>query len=241
MTPRSARRPGCSREHRIDLQLALYNATTLRSDDDWQRLAQDAVRADLVFGSMLFGEELVRPLQGAHFAADTPKPVCIITSNPALVHCTRLGKFILKQPEKEESPGLLKQWMNKFRPKKGHGESKRQLAMLRNVGKVLQHIPGKARDLHTYIVVHDYWLHSSADLYRMLCLLVNRYIPGYKDRLPIKEPIHYPDAAIYRPMLRNPSPTWQLSKMAQTSGVVIEWRSPGQCGRLGAAYGRAQR
>ena len=220
------------REHHIDLQLSLYNATSLRSDDDWQRLAQDALRADLVFGSMLFGEELVRPLQ--RILVDSAKPVCIITSNPALVHCTKLGKFVLKKPEKEEAPGLLKQWMNKFRPKKGHGESKRQLAMLRNVGKVLQHIPGKARDLHTYIVVHDYWLHASAEnIYRMLCLLINRYMPSYKDRLPNKEPIHYPDAAIYHPDAPQPfADLGSYQKWRKQKGMPLNGDRQGSVGLL---------
>jgi len=220
------------REHQLDLQLALYNVTTLRSDEDWQRMAQDALHADFVFGSMLFGEEFVRPLQS--IIANTTKPVCIITSNPALIYCTRIGKFALKEPDKAEQPSLLKQWMSKFRPKKGHGESKRQLAMLRNVGKVLQHIPGKARDLHTYIVVHDYWLHgSSENLYRMLCLLINRYVPAYKDRLPIKEPIHYPDAAIYHPDAPQPFPDLlSYQKWRKQKGMPLNGDRQGSVGLL---------
>jgi len=185
-------------DYGIDVQLTLYNATSLRDDEAWQRLAADVARADFVFGSMLFGEELVRPLQ--RILSESHVPICIITSNPALIRCTRLGKFVLQQKDPDAEPGMLKRWMNKFRPKKGHGEAKRQLAMLRNLGKVMKHIPGKAQDLHSYIAVHDYWLHSSPEnLRRMLCLLIERYVPGYAEQLPIEEPIHYPDAAIYHP------------------------------------------
>ena len=187
------------REHKLDLQLLLFNATTLRNDQEWQQLAQEMKRADFVFGSMLFGEELVRPLQ--QMLSESEAPTAIITSNPTLIRCTRLGKFVLKQKEEaDEEPGLLKRWMNKFRPQKGHGETKRQLALLRNVGKIMKYIPGKARDLHTYIAIHDYWMHSSPEnLYRMICLLIDRYIPGYHGRLTVDDPIFYPDAAIYHP------------------------------------------
>lgn len=186
------------REHGIDLALTLYNATSLRDDADWERLAADAAQADFIFGSMLFGEEFVRPL--LRVLQETSRPTCVITSNPALIRCTRLGKFVLTQRSSDEEPGLLTRWARKFRPKGGHGEGQRQLAMLRNLGKIMQHIPGKARDLHTYIAVHDYWMNSSPEnLKRMLCLLIERYVPGYANRLPHAEPISYPNAAIYHP------------------------------------------
>ncbi len=53
-------------QHGVDLAISLYNATTLRGDENWQRLAQDAASADLIFGSMLFGE--VCAPAPAHFA-----------------------------------------------------------------------------------------------------------------------------------------------------------------------------
>ncbi len=193
------------RDHGIDLQLGIYTAPSLIDNETFQRLAEDVSRADFVFGSMLFGEELVRPLQ--NILAQTPTPVCVITSNPALIRCTHIGKFVLKQKAKDESPGLIKRWMKKFRPKGGAGEGKRQLAMLRNVGKILKVIPGKARDLHTYIAVHDYWLNGSPEnIRRMLCLLIDRYVPHFADSLPFEPPIHYPDTALYHPDAPEPFP-----------------------------------
>jgi magnesium chelatase subunit H len=222
----------------IDLQLALYNATTLRRADDWQRLAEDVRQTDFVFGSMLFGEELVRPLQP--ILGEAASPVCVITSNPALIRCTHLGKFVLKQKAKEEAPGLFKQWLNKFRPKGGHGEGKRQLAMLRNLGKIMKHIPGKAQDLHSYIAVHDYWMHSSPEnLRRMICLLIERYVPAYKTRLPIQEPIHYPDAAIYHPDAPAPFADmaryrqWRSERRTQSAERRTQNVAPGSAGSVG--------
>jgi magnesium chelatase subunit H len=187
------------RDQGIQLGLGLYDATRLRSEDDWHRLAEDAASADFVFGSMLFGEEYVRPL--ARMLQATETPVCVITSNPALIRLTHIGKFDMRKKdseEREESP--LARWAKKFRPKGGHGEGQRQLAMLRNMGKILQHIPGKARDLAAYINVHQYWMHASPEnLRRMLVMLVEHYVPGYGSRLKIEPAIEYPDLALFHP------------------------------------------
>jgi magnesium chelatase subunit H len=208
------------REHGIALELGLYDATKLRDEADWRRLAADATSADFVFGSMLFGEEYVRPLQAIF--QQIAAPVCVITSNPALIRATRLGKFNLQKKEAEHEPGLFQQWARRFRPKGGHGEGQRQLAMLRNLGKVLQHIPGKARDLSTYIVVHQYWLHSSPEnLKRMLAMLVERYVPGYAGRLKTEPPIEYPDMALFHPEAEAPFADlasyqrWQLRRRGE--------------------------
>ncbi|MBK9710683.1 MAG: magnesium chelatase subunit H [Kouleothrix sp.] len=193
------------REHAVDVDIHLYNATSLRSDEDWRRLEQDAAGADFIFGAMLFGEEFVRPIQ--RILGATTAPASVITSNPSLIRCTRLGKFVLQQRADDREPGLLSQWIRKFRPKGGQGEGHRQLASLRNLGKIMKHIPGKARDLHSYIAVHEYWMHCSPEnLKRMLAMLINRYVPGYAGRLPEQDPIHYPEAAIYHPDAPEPFP-----------------------------------
>lgn len=185
------------RVHQIDLTISLHNTALLRSDADWQRLTEDAACADFIFGARLFGEDCVRSIERALAAATCP--ICIITSNPALINKTRLGKFILHKDDGQE-PGLLMQWMRKLRPKGGSGEARRQLAILRNLSKVLKHIPGKARDLHTYLVAHQYWLNNSSEnLLRLLCLLIERYVPDYKGRLPVKDPLIYPDTALFHP------------------------------------------
>ncbi len=187
--------------HGVTLDVSLYNATQLRSADDLAALAADVRGADFVFGSMLFGEDLVRPLESVLAVAACP--VCIITSNPNLIYTTKLGKLQFKKREESEEKGGLGAWAKKFRPKRGSGhggESQRQLAMLRNVSKVLAHIPGKARDLHTYIAAHDYWLNGSPEnLLRLLCLLIGRYVPSCKAKLPQLPALQLPTAAIYHP------------------------------------------
>lgn len=91
--------------HGVSVDLALYNATTMRTEDDFARLAAGVRGADFVFGSMLFGEELVRPLEIA--LADAPCPVCIITSNPALIDATKIGKLSFKQHDESEEQSTL--------------------------------------------------------------------------------------------------------------------------------------
>jgi magnesium chelatase subunit H len=192
-----------AREHGLDLQVQLYTATSLRSKDDWQRLAKDAASADFIFGARLFGEELVRPL--TQVLTQARCPVCIIISNPSLIRHTRIGKFELRQRDDDEQPGMMQQVLGKLRPKSGSGEVQRQMSLLRSVGKLLKHLPGKARDLHTYIVMHQYWAHSSPEnLGRMLCLLIERYVPGYKGKLPVEDPIVYPDVALVHPEAEAP-------------------------------------
>ena len=189
-----------SHEHGVDLAISLYDATSLRDEADYARLTADAAAADFIFGSMLFGEEYVRPVQRALAAATSP--LCVITSNPTLIRMTRLGGLSLAKKEEDPNPPPWKQWAQKFRggSKGGHGEGQRQLAMLRNIGKIMAHIPGKARDLSTYIVVHQYWLHGSAEnLRRMLLMLIERYVPGFQGKFPTQPPIEYPEVALIHP------------------------------------------
>ncbi len=191
------------REYGITLELALYTAPSLQREADWQRLKADVARADFIFGARLFGEELVRPLEA--ILAQARCPVCVITSNPALIHCTRLGKFVLHQQDEDHEPGLLQQWIRKLRPKGGASEAKRQVAFLRNLTSVLKIIPGKTRDLHTYIVAHQYWLNNAPEnMRRLLCLLIERYVPGYKGKLPVQDALLFPDVALFHPSAPQP-------------------------------------
>jgi magnesium chelatase subunit H len=94
--------------------VSLYNATSLREDADWRRLEQEVATADFVFGTMLFGEEYVRPL--LRVLQSSRCPVCVITSNPALIRSTHLGKFDLRVRETAANPSPLMAWARKFRP-----------------------------------------------------------------------------------------------------------------------------
>lgn len=189
-----------NRKYGTGLEVSVFSLGLHNSPKLWRRLEEALPGADFVFGSMLFSEEVVRPLEA--LLEPLRCPVCMITSNPALVNQTRLGRFSLRKPKKENDcpPGIFKQWADKLRPKHSGGESQRQLALVRNVSKVMKHLPGRARDIHTFIAAHQFWLNGSQEnMERFLSLLVDRYAEGWKGRLPQEDPIFYPDAALFHP------------------------------------------
>ena len=189
-----------NREFPLGLEVSMFNLGLNHGVQAWERLAKEVPEADFIFGSMLFSEEIVRPLEELLETAECP--VCMITSNPALISQTRVGRFSLQKPKEEEEKqqGIFKQWAAKLRPTHSSGEGGRQLAMVRNVGKLMKHIPGKARDIHTFISAHQYWLNGSKEnMRRFLCMLVERYVPGHKGLLPQQDPIFYPDTALFHP------------------------------------------
>jgi magnesium chelatase subunit H len=213
-------------EHGVEMTPACYDAASLRDEEGWRHLERDIAGAAFVFGARLFGEEYVRPLE--RLLERAACPVLIITSNPALIRQTRIGKFVLAAREGEEAGGPLRQWIKKLRPQGGAGEARRQLAVLRNLSRVLRLIPGKARDLYTYIVVHQYWTNASPEnLYRLICLLIEAYVPGYKGKLPILDPVSYPEQALIHPDA--PAPF-------ETLAAYEQWRA-GKKGRPAAPQG----
>mgnify|MGYP005836334017 CR=1 FL=1 len=183
----------------ITMHLGLYNTPKLRTPEDWARLERDLLQADFIFGCMIFGEEYVRPLQALLEKATAP--IGFIISNPALIYTTRLGGFVLSAPKKDEEPGLIKQWLQKLRPKKdGNAERQRQTSLMKNLTKLMKYVPGKVRDLHTFIALHDFWIHSSPEnLKRMMALLIDRYVPGGHGKVTVQDAIEYADMAIYHP------------------------------------------
>jgi len=189
-----------NRKFHSGLEVSVFSLGLHNSNKLWETLENTLPNADIVFGSMLFSEEIVRPLEKLLDALTCP--ICIITSNPALITKTRLGKFSLRKPKKEEpkASNIFKQWASKLMPRQNHGESQRQLTLVRNVSKIMKHLPGKARDIHTFISAHQFWLNGSQEnMERFLSLLVDRYVPGWKGKLPQEDPLFYPDAAICHP------------------------------------------
>jgi len=205
-----------NRKFHTGLEVSVFSLGLHNSKKLWETLESTLPDADFVFGSMLFSEEIVRPLE--KLLDRLTCPVCMITSNPALVTRTRLGRFSLGRTTKNEDKdsGIFKQWTAKLKPKHSHGESQRQLALVRSVSKIMKHIPGKARDIHTFIAAHQFWLNGSQEnMERFLCLLVDRYAPGWKGRLPQEDPLFYPDAAICHP--DGPEPFFSAARF-------LEWQ-----------------
>ncbi|NTW97845.1 MAG: DUF3479 domain-containing protein, partial [Oscillochloris sp.] len=187
-----------SREYKIDLTVGVYMTADVNDPVMQKRLEEDLARADFIFGAMVFGEAIVRPIE--ENLAKATCPVCIIISNPTLIRHTRIGKFSLGKvsdgSNKEGHKGILQS----LRPKHGHGEVSRQMNLVKGLTKILKFLPGRFRDLHTYVSAHQFWVHNTPkNMERMLCMLIERYVPGYKGKLPVEDPDIYPDVAIWHP------------------------------------------
>ncbi|MGQ9614265.1 magnesium chelatase subunit H [Chloroflexus sp.] len=190
------------REYGLRLAIDYFTPPNMHSKADWERLAAAVAQADFVFGSMLFGEEYVRPL--SDILSSAACPVCMIMSSPSLIRQTRVGKFDLRpKPAAEQS--AFRQWLSQFQPKHGHGEIQRQMSLVRGLSKMLKFLPGKARDIHTYVMAHQFWAASSPEnLRRLLLMLIERYVPGYKGKLPVLDPQDIPEMGVFHP--ESPAP-----------------------------------
>ncbi len=209
-----------NREFDCGLEVTIVNLGLHKGKEAWQKLEHALRGADFIFGSMLFSEEIVRPLE--KLLSEVSCPVCIITSNPALIRQTRLGKFTLHSPENGEKKSIFRKWASRLKPSTS-GESQRQLSLVRNISKVMKHIPGKARDMHTFLAAHQFWLNGSNDnMERFLYLLVDRYVPSFTRRLPLKDPIFYPETALCHPDA--PEPFY-------ASGKFREWLEKNRTGK----------
>ncbi|NNJ10741.1 magnesium chelatase subunit H [Chloroflexales bacterium ZM16-3] len=193
-----------SHEYGFDLTVGVYMTSELNDPSMRQRLEDDLARADFIFGGMIFGEAIVRPL--VEQLARVSCPVCIIISNPALIRLTHLGKFNLgmvsdgKDKDKEKEKGGVSSILQSLKPKHGHGEVSRQMNLVKGLTKILKFLPGRFRDLHTYVSAHQFWVHNTPkNMERMLCMLIERYVPGYKGKLPVEDPELFPDVAIWHP------------------------------------------
>ncbi len=203
-----------NRKFNLGLEVSVFSLGLHNSKKLWETLEETLPQADFVFGSMLFSEDIVRPLE--KLLENLTCPLCMITSNPALITLTRLGRFSLRKPKQAESsePGMFKQWAAKLMPKHKHGESQRQLALVRNVSKLMKHLPGRAKDIHTFISAHQFWLNGSQDnLERFLSLIADRYMPEWKGKLPQEDPVFYPDSAICHPDA--PEPFFSAAKFTE--------------------------
>ncbi len=183
------------RDHGVPVAITVHTGADLADPARLAEVEREVASADFVLGAMLFGEAYVRPL--APILARAPCPVAVIMSNPTLARLTRMGKFTLGDQGGEGGHDGI---MQALKPKHGHGEVSRQLNMVKALTKVLKFLPGRFRDLHSFISLHQYWVNNSPEnLQRMLCLIGERYVPELRGRLPVRDPDLYPDVALWHP------------------------------------------
>ncbi|MEM9302468.1 MAG: magnesium chelatase subunit H [Pseudomonadota bacterium] len=169
-----------------------------------ERCLGDIAQGDIIMACMLFLEDHIKPvLPALHARRDDCDAMLACLSASEVVKLTRLGGFKLDGSQQ----GFLSK-LKKLRGKpKANGQvstGARQLAMLRQIPRILRFIPGAAQDARQYFLTLQYWLAgSTANVTNMVAGLVNRYAAGPRERLrgrvKANSPIHYPEVGLYHP------------------------------------------
>ncbi|TDQ82953.1 cobaltochelatase CobN subunit [Dongia mobilis] len=187
------------------LTLSLHAVAEWGADPDApERCRQDIAVADIVIATMLFMEEHVNAvLPWLQARRDCCDVMVACMSAAEIVRLTRIGRFNMDGPQ-SGTISLLK----RLRGANKHGASAgaRQLALVRNLPRILRFVPGTAQDLRAFFLVLQYWLAGSdRNVAAMVRFLVDRYADGprrsLRGTLPAEAPIAYPDTGVYHPSL----------------------------------------
>jgi magnesium chelatase subunit H len=186
------------------LQMTLHAAVEFGSDPQaLARCHQDIARADIIIVTLLFLEDHIHAvmpqLMARREACDAL--VCAMCSSE-VAKLTKMGALRMDAPD---SPlmAMLKKLRGKSRPESAGAA---QMAMLRNLPKILRFFPGKAQDVRSYFLTLQCWLAASdANVVNMVAHLVSRYAAG--PRLGLRggpkqpDPEIYPDIGLYHPRM----------------------------------------
>ena len=159
--------------------------------------------ADIIMVTMMFLEDHIRAVQPALAARreQCDAMVCAMSAGE-IMQLTRLGRFSMAGP----STGAMS-LLKKLRGSKKGGEGangRRQLAMLRQMPRLLRFIPGTAQDMRCYFLALQYWMAGSdRNIANLVRMLVSRYAAGERSHLAgalqAEAPQTYPDVGLYHP------------------------------------------
>lgn len=186
------------------LDMSLHAAVEFSSHSNaLKRCHDDIARADIIIVTLLFLEEHIQAvmpqLMARREACDAM--VCAMCSTE-VARITKMGALRMDTPD---SPlmAMLKKLRGKSRPEAAGAA---QMAMLRQLPKLLRFFPGKAQDVRSYFLTLQCWLAASeANVVNMVGHLVSRYADG--PRLLLRggpkqpDPEIYPDVGMYHPRL----------------------------------------
>ena len=189
------------------LDLSVHGADEWGSDEAALRRCRAAIATgDIVIVTMMFLEDHIRAVQPALAARrdDCDAMLCAMSAGE-IMGLTRLGKFSMGGPS-TGAMALLKRLRGaKDGSKPGGGSNgQRQLAMLRQMPRLLRFIPGTAQDLRTYFLALQYWMAGSdRNIANLVRMLVSRYAAGERRHLlgtlRAEAPASYPDVGLYHP------------------------------------------
>ncbi len=190
-----------------ELTLTSHAAADWAGDDkSLARCKDDIGKADIILTTMLFMEEHIKPvlpsLQARREQCDA-LVACVSASE--VVRLTRMGGFSM-----DSRQGGALAFLKKLRGTNKHNGSTgaKQMAMLRQIPKILRLVPGTAQDVRAYFLTLQYWLAGSDEnVANMVRLLITRYADGprraLRGTIKAKPPAEYPDVGVYHPRLKD--------------------------------------
>lgn len=185
---------------------------TIHAADEWgsdpallSRCHADIATADIIIVTMLFLEDHIQAVLPQLLARrETCDAIVCCLSAAEIVRLTRIGKFNMST----EALGAIS-WLKRLRGSRTGKQSsgQGQMAMLRQLPKLLRFVPGTAQDVRVYFLTLQYWLAGSdQNIANMVRLLVKRYARNGRERAGrlahASDPIAYPDVGLYHPHAR---------------------------------------
>ena len=191
------------------VSLSLHIAADWSSDARaLKRCLDDIATGDIIVATMLFMEDHVEAVRAALEARrDACDAMVGMVSAGEIVKLTKLGKFSMAGGQRGPM-ALLKRLRGASAKKtaKSGSSGAGQMAMLRQIPRLLKFIPGTAQDVRAYVLAMQYYLAGSDDnLANMVRFLINRYAAGERASLrgsmTADAPVVYPDVGLYHPDL----------------------------------------
>ncbi|MCU0656033.1 MAG: magnesium chelatase subunit H [Polyangiaceae bacterium] len=187
------------------LDLRLHAVSAFEDPRAAEACRADVAAADIIFANMLFLEDHIRAvLPSIEARRESCDAMVCAMSSGEVMRQTRMGSFRMDSEAKGVFALLKKLRGNTKGVAKDGGAG--QMAMLRNMPKLLRFIPGTAQDLRTYFLTLSYWLSgSSENMADLVRTLVARYADGprrgLRSRVAAAPPREYPEVGLYHPAL----------------------------------------
>ncbi|WOJ96439.1 magnesium chelatase subunit H [Congregibacter brevis] len=173
-----------------------------------KRCKDDIATGDIILVTMMFMEDQINAvLPALQERRDHCDAMICAMSGAEIMKLTRMGKFTM-DGEATGAVALLKRLRgNSEKAKKPPGAQ--QLAVLKQLPRILRFIPGTSQDVRAYFLTLQYWLAGSEEnLRRMIAYLTDRYASkersGLRGKLKSGNPVDYPDVGLYDPLATKP-------------------------------------
>ena len=186
------------------LHLSIHTADEWGTDDAALSRCHTAIaEGDIIVVTMLFLEDHIRAVMPALTARrEACDAMLCAMSAGEVMRLTRLGRFSMAG--QATGPMALLKRLRGAKAGGGPSSGQKQMAMLRQMPRLLRFIPGTAQDVRTYFLAIQYWLAGSDEnVANLVRLLVNRYATGPRlaltGTLRPAAPRSYPDVGLYHP------------------------------------------